>query len=68
MQNMKKIARRLEAQRELAQWFEYNNPGGFDFSKPPSRKLIETAFPNLDVDQVDYLMRKPSRCFENFEA
>jgi hypothetical protein len=59
--------KRLTAQRELEEWFEKNNEGGFDFSCPPPRTLIEAAFPSLDDEEIDYLIRKPSRCFERFE-
>lgn len=57
----------LPAQQALADWLEEHNSGGFDFSKPPPRELIEKAFPEADSEQVDYWIRKPSRIYERFE-
>lgn len=58
----------IKSQRALYQWLEKNNPGGFDFSLPPPREMIEAAFPEWkgDKDQIDYFVRKPSRIYENF--
>lgn len=55
------------AQEELEKWLEQNNQGGFDFSNPPSKEMIEAAFPDLDDEGIDYLIRKPSRIYERFE-
>lgn len=56
------------SEKVLENWLEANNPGGFNFSNPPPRALIEAAFPHIDVDEVDYLIRKPSRIYERFTS
>lgn len=56
-----------DAELELERWFDENNPGGHDFSKPPPREMLERAFPKLDDAEIDYLIRKPNRAFERFD-
>ena len=50
----------------LLEWFEKNNPCGFDSSKPAPREMVSAAFPDEDDERLDYLTKKPCRVFELF--
>lgn len=57
------IPKMSSEEKILEKWLDDNE---WNHKNPPPRKLIEAAFPKLDVEEVDYLIRKPDRIYERF--